>query len=336
MTRPDHAREVRAALSDPVKLCVGLGLEKGAQRQSGGLLVCCPVHGERNPSCSVTRGPDGTVRVKCFACDFRGDALTLIAVVEGLSTREADGFREVLAEGARLAGAYTLEAEIRDGRPVPNRERVKAPEPRPEPEYPPQGEVRELWENATAPTEDREASGYLVFRRIDPELVAARRLARVIGPTLPRWASYRHRSWAETGHRLIVRAVDAHGKVRSVRAMRVRDADSPKRLPPAGHKAAELALANEAAWRMLRGEAFLRVVIVEGEPDWLVWSTRIDDPVLGILSGTWTQRFALAIPKRAQVVIRTHNDDAGDRYAQAVIDSLDGRCDLRRSSPEAA
>lgn len=100
--RTDHAHDVREALSDPWAVIRALGLEKGAQRQAGGALVCCPAHGDRTPSCSVTRGPDGTVRVRCFGCDLAGDVFVLVAAVRGL-----DGHRDfpsVLREAAELAG----------------------------------------------------------------------------------------------------------------------------------------------------------------------------------------------------------------------------------------
>ena len=58
--------EVRRTLVDPVRVCERLGLAKGARRQSTGLSIRCPAHAERTPSCSVTRGPDGTIRVRCF------------------------------------------------------------------------------------------------------------------------------------------------------------------------------------------------------------------------------------------------------------------------------
>ena len=107
--RTDHARDVREALSDPLAVIRALGLDKGAQRQAGGALVCCPAHGDRTPSCSVTRGPDGTVRVRCFGCDLAGDIFALVAAVRGLDAHR--DFPSVLREAAELAGV-----ELGDGR----------------------------------------------------------------------------------------------------------------------------------------------------------------------------------------------------------------------------
>lgn len=101
---PDRAAEIRRELSDPRRLVLGLGLGKGAQRQAGGFLVRCvdPNHDDRGPSLSITIGPDGTIRAKCFGCPLTGDALTLVALANGLDPRR--DFRAVLAEAGRLAG----------------------------------------------------------------------------------------------------------------------------------------------------------------------------------------------------------------------------------------
>ena len=97
------AEAIKGALTDVWRLVGALGLERAAKRQQGGrgAIICCPAHNERNPSCSVTLGPDGTIRVRCFACGFAGDALSLIAAAHGLRTR-GDDYRRVLALGAGL------------------------------------------------------------------------------------------------------------------------------------------------------------------------------------------------------------------------------------------
>lgn len=329
MSRSDHAREVRNALTDPAALCAKLGLLDGHKRQARGLLIRCFVHGERNPSCSVTTGTDGTIRVRCFGCDFSGDALTLIATRYSLSL--STDFREVLATGAELAGHRMLADEIRDGAARPERAPIRAPEPQPEPEYPNLDEVRSLWAASTPANTDADASGLLVNRRIDPDAVTALDLARVLprGTILPRWATYGGRNWAQTGHALIVRAWDASGAFRSVRAWRVRDGSTPKRLPPFGHRAAELVQANRMAWQMLSGSICpVRLYIVEGEPDWAVASTTFgrNDAVVGIGSGSWTADFARRVPSGTEVYVSTHADEAGDRYAAHVIETLGDRC----------
>jgi hypothetical protein len=102
MSRPGLVAEIREALSDPIVVARRLGLDQGARRHGGGIMVRCPSHTEKRPSCSITRGRDGTLRCRCFSCGFSADAIGLVAVVERLDLR-AD-FPEVLQRAAALAG----------------------------------------------------------------------------------------------------------------------------------------------------------------------------------------------------------------------------------------
>lgn len=330
----EAVRDVRNALIEPRKLVEALGIAKHVRQHGGGVMVCCPVHGERNPSCSVTRGPDGTVRVRCFACDFSADAIGLVAQVLGLPTR-GDGFKETLAAAAELGGLLSLASELRGNRPGGTYERPKPPPPEPPPPYPEPTELAALWEAAQPAGDDVLCSGYLVARRIDPDEVDRRKLARALRDRqpLPEWARFHGASWLETGHRLLLRVFDAAGVMRSVRACRVVDGDTPKRLPPARKRAAELVLANRRAVGMLLGRARTpRVVLVEGEPDFLTWATRANDAVIGIGSGWWSEAFAARIPRGCDVVIRTHADAQGERYAEAIAKTLGERCNVWRAA----
>ncbi len=334
MNRAEHAREVKNALTSPQKLCEALGIADGSKRQSTGLLVCCPVHGEKDASCSVTIGPDGTIRVRCFACDFGGDALHLIAACHGLDLRS--DFKQVLAAGADIAGHLQLRDEILGGERLPERKPVQAPAPRPEVDYPPQAEVDALWEACKPVTSDDECRAHLLSRGIQPGPVFVYNLARVIprDASLPHWARYRGRTWTQTGHRLLVRMFDASGAARSVRAWRIVDGDSPKRLPPGGCRASDLVMVNQAAWLMLRRRwCPTRLVIAEGEPDWLTsavaWS---DNASIGIVSGSWNEEFARTVPRGTEVVVNTHNDEAGDRYAEQILSTLRSNPSWRMAS----
>lgn len=330
----DHAAEIRNSLTDPRRLAEKLNLARNAKRAGSGLLIRCPWHQEKTPSCWVTRGPDGTILVKCYGCGQTGDALTLIAEVYGLDVRA--NFREVLEAGAGVAGLHYLVDEIRGGRPAADRPPPPPPpEPEPDLEYPPEGEVAALWSSASDPSTDIEAAGHLMGRGLDPGECFDRGLLRclVAGSSLPRWARFGGRDWVATGHRLLARLWDAQGVLRSVRAWRVAEADSPKRLPPAGHRTSELVLANAAAHALLRGSREpRRVLVTEGEPDWVTWSLMTTDPVFGVLSGSWASGFAQRIPNGSEVVIRTHADTAGERYAEQVARSLGERVAVWRAA----
>ena len=98
----DELEDIKAALTDPWDVVCALGLDAGAQRQANGFMVCCPAHDDTTPSCSVTIGPDGTLRAKCFGCHLAGDVFTLIAAAEG-SELPRD-FNVVKRRAAELAG----------------------------------------------------------------------------------------------------------------------------------------------------------------------------------------------------------------------------------------
>lgn len=102
-------RAIRAALADPLAVARALGLEKGARRGGGGLLVRCPAHGDRTPSMSLRVGGDGTVSAHCYACSWPhdkagGDLFDLVACVDGLDVRR--DFALVLERAAELAGGF--------------------------------------------------------------------------------------------------------------------------------------------------------------------------------------------------------------------------------------
>jgi hypothetical protein len=344
--RPQYAREIRYALVDPFAVCEKLGLLAGKgsfSRQAGGVLVRCPWHDDRTPSCSVRRGGDGTLAVRCHGCGVGGDALSLVAAVHHLSTKR--DFRRVLIAAADLAGLHGIVRELETGESVP---RAKPVAPTPPPadarDYPSAAEVSALWSCATPVTADPEASAWLAGRALDAERVAAHDLARAIptGASLPRWARYRGTAWTETGHRLLFPMRDPSGIVRTVRAGRLTDGDSPKRLPPGGHKASGVVLACSLGAGMLTGTySPKRILVVEGEPDFLTaatWSMREPTAVLGLVSGSWTPAHAMRVPFGTTVFVWTHLDEAGDRYAAEVRQTLQRArgCRLFRWSPKEA
>jgi hypothetical protein len=196
--------------------------------------------------------------------------------------------------------------------------------------------------------EHGDAGTLLANRGIDPVEVATRDLARELDDeTEPhrgcRWTQrtddgevVRVWSWYESTHRIVLPVWDASGNMASVRGWatvpNVERCGVPKRLPLAGFSSAGLCLANAPAVHMLRTRepSLLPVVVVEGEPDFVVWSTRHDGPVFGVGSGWWTQTHGDRIPSGARVAIRTHRDKAGERYARDVAATLGGRCRVER------
>ena len=124
---------------------------------------------------------------------------------------------------------------------------------------------------------------------------------------------------------------DEHGRLRSVRACRTDPGivpvslDVPKRLPPKGYRAEGLIMANSLGRIVLAGGVVpswwpeskpLRIVVCEGEPDFLTWASEYSDgdetapAVFGVVSGSWTgisrvvSRMGLASSFRATTIRR--------------------------------
>jgi len=95
-------------------------------------------------------------------------------------------------------------------------------------------------------------------------------------------------------------------------------------------------MANKKGLELLRRtnvratEAFsTTVLITEGVPDFLTWATHTDAYVtFGIIAGSWIRGFAECIPPDVRVLIRTHDDDAGHKYAQRIGETLRDRCQV--------
>ncbi|RYE94751.1 MAG: hypothetical protein EOO75_01155 [Myxococcales bacterium] len=333
---PD-ARAVRAALIDARALCAALGLLDGYRpgRQRDGVVIRCPAHRDQTPSCSVRRAADGTLSASCFACGWSGDALHLVALARGLDLR-AD-FPAVVEAAVEITGGgvFSSSSEPRSFAPALV-------------SYPPASEVSDLWRAAGPVEQDDAAAAYLRSRALDTGLLDLYELARVLpaGAPCPRWARVRGLAWSVSGHRLLVPMVDATGTMQSLRAWAlpgeqqlVEGEELPKRVAPAGHSVTGLVMACPVARRMLEtGEAPayldgapLDVVIVEGEPDFATWASGVSDAskappaVLGVVASAWSQAVADRVPEGSRVIIRTHRDAAGDRYAAAIRESLNER-----------
>jgi hypothetical protein len=326
----EAAQEVRRTMTDPIKVCRALQLEEGSKRQSAGISVRCPVHDDSDPSCSVTRGPDGTLRAKCFSCGWAGDVLALVAAVYSLDVRRA--FREVLLVAAELGGLHDLATELRgNGARAPERPLPPEPEKEPSRDYPPQAEIESTWRDAVSVDRIGPCQEALAKRALYPGAELARALT---GSQSPWWARYRGQTWHVTGHLILLPAYTPDLAMRSLRAWQIaKDYDGPKRLPPAGYRATELCLANSAALAALEAGGPCSLVIVEGEPDTLAATQRWPGhPVLGVISGSWTQAWADRVPLCSEVTIHTHHDEAGDRYAAAIKATLARRAIVRRAA----
>jgi hypothetical protein len=337
--RTERALEIRRSLADPLRVCHELGLDDGFKIQRRGVLIRCPWHTERTPSCSVRLVDDGTIIAHCFSCQRTGDVFDLVAVVSGLDCRRH--FPDVLRRAGELAGMMPSQTARHQ------RSWIK---PSHAPGWPPFGEIEELWSSCVGASSDAGLAAWLRSRAIDPVAVELFDLARALprGRSLPRWARCQGRSWDDGGHRCIVPMFDHTGALRSVRARRL-SSDQPKGAPPAGYRLGGLVMADALGRSILTtgrcpvgwpDDVPLRLVVTEGEPDFLTWGVAFSDAdtaapaVIGVVAGCWTDDLAACVPSRSKVIIRTDHDVAGERYARAIEESLGARCNVVRGGAE--
>lgn len=285
----------------------------------------CPLCGHED-ACKAQPGG----RWWCFSGQHGGDVVDLVSAVlvgDRFHVRHIDAVRGWFA-GQGWCEAFGEAAPV-----VPRR----APPPRPvepEPVYPPAAELDAFLRQCTPCDLDEDVVDWMVQRRgLGPEAPRRLALAGVLAlhrrGECPGWAHLGARSWAALGYRVVVVMRDHEGVARSVRARCVGDAPwdgAPKALPPVGFKVGGLVMANRPGVRLLQGTAVGEVVVVEGEPQWMAaclrWPTRA---VLGIVSGSWTAEIAARVPRGAEVLVVTDHDAAGEKYAEKIGATLDGR-----------
>ena len=303
----------------------------------------CPLHDDHKPSFSVRTD---TLEWYCFGPCGGGGPVEFIMARYGL---DKWGAAVHLAE---LIGATP------GSRSLPPRKRPIPQKPKPDPEPQPLEGTIEVWNAARSVADDPQAFHWLDVVRgrlpdgrqgigIPPGVVVDRDLARAL-VTRPPWAE----RWVDTGHRLLVPMYDHRGQMCMVRGRYILEADLPQGMPktlnPFGGSPKGLVMANREAVDMLRGERSPeRVLIVEGEPDFLRWGTRAGDAcehpdaILGVVAGSWTARLAARIPRNATVIIRTHGDAPGRKYRDAIIDTLPvhrrgGRIEIKKNGENMA
>ena len=280
--------------------------------------------------------------------DFAQEELEAAAEACGVARRRA---LDTIGNGLRRgkANPRELPATLRQTTGVIHQRRQ--PPARVALSRPPAGEVDGLWNSCVPVDDDEEIADWLKSRGLDPECVADRDLARALPPSLPtpRWAQCDGHPWG-AGWRCILPACGRTGAIESLRARWVKSEPPPRGVKAAAAatgdgSATGLVLADGLGRQILRGGTApdwwpavepLGVVVCEGEVDWLTWATRWGDcadtapAVLGMWSGGWTAEIGARLPAGCKVVVRTHADTAGDKYAAQVTTSLDVRCVVAR------
>ncbi len=197
------------------------------------------------------------------------------------------------------------------------------------------GDVDSFWELCLPAAQDEEVLAWGISRGFDHASLARCEEIRAVPPGVehPSWAAIKPgRSWSDTGHRAILPLYDCDGNLAGLRARLVRDNSLPKALSPMGQKCAGLVFANSLARQMLRGESpGEHLVIVEGDVDFLTWAMQGDYAVLGVFQGAWSEVVGSKVPDGVHVLVRTHQDSAGESYFEQIRNSLMPRCRVSRS-----
>ncbi len=316
------------------------------------------------------RGPIGAVHSGggwvCYRCGAKGDAVALAAAIATGEVRPPRSrWREVRAE---CAARRLCSAEAGPRVATGERRRITAVPPS-LPNRPPRAEVESLWDSSRPVTEDDDAKAWFARRkrRYDIHAVADLDVMRVLrgGHRPPAWARCTGLSWEEGGWWLLTPMYEATGALVTVHARAVDPERKPKGASPAGYDIGGTVMADALARGLLRGATFgpgetvadfvagshgliasasgdvrAGVLIVEGVPDFLAaacsWSEAAENlpAVFGVIAGSWSSEIAARIPDGTRVVIATDADEAGERYANQIAETLSGRCVLARWTPE--
>ena len=317
----------------------------------------CPSCGEDRRSRSDARPGaifvvNGNKGWKCGVCGVGGGPLKLATLrIMGDALQKGDPrwaeLRATLA-GLGLCDAAERGPAARKLAPIlpPPAEDV-ADLPRPE-------SAGMMWELAVAGWRDPEVRAWLQSRGLDPERVGG--LVRVASGPLPRWASVRvddaWRPWSD-GWRALLAGYDHRGEIVTLRGRWCAEGPAPGGVKSAAAAAGpgssrNAVLANPIAVEMLQtgrppkwwtpGEPF-RLVVTEGEPDFLAWATKpygdheMWPAVVGVWNGSWTPEIAARVPMGTHVEIRVHHDEAGERYTRRIVETLGTRVKCLRGHP---
>lgn len=345
----DVARELRREplAADPLALCRALGIDRPAKRQGAGLLICCPAHAEKDPSCSVRVAGDGTVAVRCHACGWSADAIGLVRQVHSLD------FPEALKELARITGRWDLVDATQPRRPPPS------PRPPPAPE-PPRMSDDDFHRIATMLLErcalrpQRDVWAYLEERGLESEAEMAGLAALPSGAAAQRalhdelialgadldGAGLAHGGrFVYGGHRLVIPWRDRAGRVETLQRRRI-DGDEPKYVFPRGRQmrspfGVDLFDAAMDAWG---GQA--EVIVSEGALDALARRrlarmSGLRAVVIAIPSATTLlEERIVDLADGRDVILSFDNDEAGAKAVARLLKPLKERaCTVVRERP---
>jgi hypothetical protein len=337
------AEAIRAAPLE--RVAADLGVEVRRKH-----LAACPSCGAAgHGSGKLYRGTEG-VRWHCHRCDADGDAVGLVAHHLHGSSLSPDQWRAV-REWFTIQGYLDTPGKLR-ANSRPQRTREPQTTQRVEPKYPPTEALQAVWAQGVPMGKSPEGLEWCRRYAIVPHRVDALHMARILpkGAALPSWARCAGHSWAK-GWRLLLPVYGPAGRVVSIQARWLHAGEAPKKAKegaPAGFSRSGCVYADPMGVALLQGRQVDagvnwdgRVVFTEGGKDFLTWATREGRvsrgrayAVFGVWQGAWTAELATRIPDGGRVIIRTDQNEAGDRYAAAIADTLSRRCEVLRPTQE--
>lgn len=274
------------------------GANKAERRGRPGPCPACS-----GPDVQVWTTKEGWQRWTCYRCEGRGDAVDAVAFA--LCSEPFRGQDEVRA--------WVTGESSSIGKATPAKQ----------PGYPPLVEVLDLLRACHAMGL---AEAWLAARA---QVLSLQGCMGTLNKTakLPDWARIAGKTWHQSGHYVVIPMCDAAGNIRSVRARRNHNPDSPypKAVSPAGYSTRGLLMASRWARAQLKaqdlGEAWRgTVMLVEGEPAWLracsTWQPQ-GVLVLGFVAGSCTEETRAAIAAAATVIVAVDDDEPGRKYAEA-------------------
>lgn len=174
----------------------------------------------------------------------------------------------------------------------------------------------------------------------------------------PAWAKTGGARWCDTGYGALIPLFDHRGDLRTLKARwttpttideqtgEVEGAppDGVKSAGPFGYDVRGVVMANvqglfilkTGAWQDDTPREQRELWIAEGEPDLEVVTYRLHNSArpmraaLGIHQGAWTAQIAARVPRDSTVVLASDPDSSGDKLAEVVQRTLQGRCAIKR------
>ena len=303
-----------------------VALQIGMKTKNGKNYGDCPAchASKRSTSGKGNRGPvnifraDGGDYWKCFPCGAGGDTLDLVAYhLHGMKGSQVKDFKQI-KEFFEVKNFATEEVEVQMKKE----------------EYPPSHDIINLRERLRTSTvcklQHEHIDEFLVRRGINPRRLlgcaifpdsfdydALTNVKLSSGDMMPFWPS----SWAQR-YPIMVPLFDLTLTMRSFQGRAINPREKPKSMCPAHYAQTGLFFANAQALEFLKSGGHKTVWVVEGEMDYMTMSCHHDGPVIGIKSGSIEIFSNIKHRKDVTFILATHNDKAGDRYAEKIVAQL--------------